>query len=98
MFRIHRVWTILHPQSARHPVMSVLVGLFALCAMLVVLAIGAIAGMLMFGVSAVLALLRPRVATAPLFQRDQPARDDGSHIIDGEFSVLRKPLPHIPPR
>ena len=98
MFRVHRVWSILQPQRPRHPLVSALLGLFAICAMLAVLAIGAVVGLIVFIVSALWRLFQPAVATAPRSAREQPTHADDGHVIDGEFSVLRKPLPHIPPR
>lgn len=95
MFRVHRVWSILQPQRPRHPLISAVLAIFALCVMLFVLAAGAVIGMIVFGTSLVLRMFR---TPAPRHYVEQPEPQqpmaDGD-VIDGEFSVLRKPLPRI---
>lgn len=90
MFRVHRVWSLLQPQRPRHPIVRALLGLFAICALMVMLTIGAVIGMIAFAGSLLWRLFYP-VASLPRAQHASPVAHDDA--IDGEYSVLRKPLP-----
>lgn len=95
MFRYRRVWSLLQPQRPRHPIMRALLGLFAVCAVLMLLLIGLVVGSIVFVASVLWRALLPHVPRA----REDSATVDGDAIrgdvIDGEFSVLRKPLHRI---
>ena len=90
MFRVHRVWSLLQPQRPRHPIVRALLGLFAICALMVLLTIGAVIGLIVFAGSLVWRMFHPALSIPPA-QHASPADDDD--CIDGEYSVLRKPLP-----
>lgn len=90
MFRVHRIWSLLQPQRPRHPIVRALLGLFAICALMVLLTIGAVIGLVMFAGSLVWRMFHP-VASMQREQHASPVPNDD--VIDGEYSVLRKPLP-----
>lgn len=95
MFRYHRVWSLLQPQRPRHPLVRALLGLFALCAFMLLLVIGAVVGVVLLAGSLLLRALRPsRVVASATHANDDAPVVDGD-VIDGEYSVLRKPLHRI---
>ncbi len=97
MFRYHRVWSLLQPQRPRHPIVRALLGLFAVCALLMLLLIGVVVGAIVLAGSLFWRALHPQVPAART--RENFATVDGDamrgDVIDGEFSVLRKPLDRI---
>jgi hypothetical protein len=92
MFHYHRVWSLLQPQRPRHPIVRALLGLFAVCALALLLLVGAVVGAIVLAVSLLWRALRPYPPAARA-QADSPAVD--GDVIDGEYSVLRKPLHRI---
>ena len=100
MFRAYRVFSLLQPARPRHPIVQALLALFAIGAFLVVLVVGAaiaatvmLVGTLMRAFSPV----RPAAAAAGTFSRPSAAADapaPAGDVIDGEFSVVSKTLPH----
>lgn len=92
MFRYRRVWSWLQPQRPRHPMARLLLGLFVVCALALMLLIGAVAGTVVLVASLVWRALRPHPPLARV-RGDSPAAD--SDVIDGQYSVLRKPLDRI---
>jgi hypothetical protein len=97
MFRYHRVWSLLQPQRPRHPIVSALLGLFAVCAIAVLLLVGLVVGAIVFVGSLVWRALHPHAA-AERTHPDSPVVDDDvidGEVINGEFRVLRRPLNRI---
>ncbi len=92
MFRVHRVWSLFQPQRPRHPIVRALFGLFAIGALMVLLTVGAVIGLVVFAGSMLWRMFHP-VAAVSQTQQDAPVADD--NCIDGEYSVLRKPLNRI---
>ena len=90
MFRVHRVWSLLQPQRPHHPIVRLLLSVFAICALMVLLTVGAVIGLIVFAGSLLWRMFHP-VASIPRAQHESPVADDD--VIDGEYSVLRKPLP-----
>jgi hypothetical protein len=98
MFRAYRVFSLLRPARPRHPIVQALFALLAVCAFVVLLVVGLaiavfalIAGALLraFGPS------RPVSVVGNIGTRPPPdAPTASSDIIDGEFSVVDKTLPH----
>jgi fatty acid desaturase len=99
MFRAHRIFTLLRPARPRHPIVQALFAAFAICAFLVLLVVGAAVALLVMIVGALLRLFgicRPIRAVAYARTHaptDAPTGDND--VIDGEFTVLRKPLHRI---
>jgi len=95
MFRPHLVWSFLQPRRPRHPIVRALVGLFAICAFIVLLVFGAAVAAVVMLAGLLLRALRP---SRPLAQMPRaqatPASGDGD-FIDAEYSVLRKPGPGV---
>jgi hypothetical protein len=98
MFRAHRVFSLLQPARPRHPIVQALFALLALGAFLVLLVVGiAIAAVVMIGGALLRAFSPSRPATVapdprPRAQADVPAAE--GDIIDGEFRVVEKSIPH----
>jgi hypothetical protein len=101
MFRPHVIWSSLQPRRSRHPIVSALLGLFAVCAFLCVLAVGAVIAVFAMLVGT---LLRAFGATRPVASstnagpsspppREAPSASHGD-VIDGEFSVVEKTIQH----
>ena len=99
MFRAHRVFTLLRPSRPRHPLVQALLAVFAVCAFVVLLAIGAAVALIVTIVAAILRLLgfgRPiRVTTYAHVNPHAHAPPADSDVIDGEYTVLRKPMHRI---
>ncbi|MBS0213157.1 MAG: hypothetical protein JSR26_08285 [Proteobacteria bacterium] len=106
MFSAYRVFTILRPPRPRHPVLQALLTVLVVCAFLVLLAVGAAIGLVVLLLALIgraLGLTRPfafhfgaspRGSSQPGPQAQAHAADDG--VIDGEFRVVDKSLPHGP--
>jgi len=98
MFRAYNVFSLLRPARPRHPIVQALFALLAVGAFLVLLVVGAAIATIMMLVGALLRAFGPaRPAAAapnsgPHAQADAPAA--GSDIIDGEFRVVEKSIPH----
>ena len=99
MFRAHRVFTLLRPPRPRHPLVQAFFAMFAVCAFIVLLFVGAAVALIVTIVAAILRLLgigRPIRVTAYAHANPQtqtpPADGD---VIDGEYTVLREPLHRI---
>ncbi len=91
MLRVHRVWSFLQPRRPRHPVVRLLLGLFAVCVFSLLLIVGAVVGMALLASSMLLRAFRPSRPSPNLARaNDAPIRIEGD-AIDGEFSVLRQP-------
>ncbi len=100
MFRYHRAWSLLQPQRPRHPIVRALLGLFAVCAVLVLLLVGLVVGSIVFVASLLWRAVHPHSPIARA-RTDSPVVDDDvidGEIIVGEFRVLRKPLHRITDR
>ena len=97
MFRYHRVWSLLQPQRPRHPIARALLGLFAVCALLMLLSVGLVVGAIVFVASLLWRALHPHAPAARVREDSAAVEGDAIHgdVIDGEFSVLRKPLHRI---
>ncbi len=99
MYRAHRVFTLLRPARPRHPIVQALFAVFAVCAFVVLLVVGAAVALVVMLVAALLRLLgvgRPIHVTT--FARVNPHPQSppaDSDVIDGEYTVLRKPLHRI---
>jgi hypothetical protein len=99
MFRAHRVFTLLRPARPRHPIVQALFAAFAICAFLVLLVVGAFVALLVMVVGALLRLfgiarpIRVTAYTRTHAPTDAPVADND--VIDGEYTVLRKPLHRI---
>ena len=85
-FFIHRVFSY-RPGKPRNPLLKVLLGVLgvALLALLVVFGLVVGLGMLLF--AAVRRLLRDRTAPAPVAAPD---------VIEGEYTLVRKPHDRLP--
>jgi len=98
MFRAYRVFSMLRPARPRHPLAQALLAVVALCAFFVLLLVGvAIAAAVMLGGAVLRALAparRPAVADDTRAQPRDNAPAAAGEIIDGEFSVVDKSLPH----
>lgn len=98
MFRAYNVFSLLRPARPRHPLVQALFALLATCAFVVLLVFGlAIAAIVML----VGTLLRaftpsrpvdPASNVRPGAQASTPTTD--GDVIDGEFHVVDKSLPH----
>jgi len=98
MFRAYNVFSLLRPARPRHPLVQALFALLATCAFLVLLVFGlAIAAIVMF-FGALLRAFAPSGSVDPASnarpdaQAGTRATDGG--VIDGEFHVVEKSLPH----
>jgi hypothetical protein len=99
MFRAHRVFTLLRPARPRHPFVQALFAAFAVCAFLVLLVVGAAVALVVAIVAGLLRLLglgRPIRITAYARTNPHPQNPPADNdVIDGEYTVLREPLPRI---
>ncbi|MBS0457610.1 MAG: hypothetical protein JSS44_09810 [Proteobacteria bacterium] len=104
MFSAYRVFSLLHPARPRHPFVQALLAVFVVCAFLVLLVVGAFIGLLAMLVALVARAFGwgPRfavkVGTPPASPSSgQPdSRPPDGDVIDGEFHVVEKSLPHGP--
>ncbi len=101
MFRPQFVWSSLQSRRPRHPLVRVLFGLFAACAFVVLLVVGAAIAAVVMAAGLLLRALRPLAQSRPsrpvVFaprKHVAPVSNDGD-VIDGEYSVLRKSEPHV---
>ena len=101
MFRPHVIWSSLQPRRPRHPIVSALLGLCAVCAFLCVLAVGAVIAvfaMLVGILMRILGVSRPVASRTGAGPSSPPPREtasaDSGDVIDGEFSVVDKSIPH----
>jgi hypothetical protein len=95
MFRPHLVWSFLQPRRPRHPIVSALMGLFAICAFIVLLVVGAAVAAVVMIAGLLLRALRPSRPPAQMSHaRAAPSSGEGD-FIDAEYSVLRKPGPGV---
>jgi len=100
-FRLHPLWSSLQSRRPRHPIVRAMFGLFAICAFIVLLVVGAAIAAIVMVAGLLLRALRPQaqnspsrpVAYAPHVQA-APSSNDGD-VIDGEYSVLRKSEPRV---
>lgn len=99
MFNAHRVFTLLRPARPRHPLIQALIAAFVVVAFLALLVVGAIFALAVMLVGAVLRAFgfgRP-IRFAVRTRRNPPEQTPpaDNDIIDGEYTVLRKPLHRI---
>ena len=103
MFRAYNVFSMLRPARPRHPIVQALLALFAVCAFIVLLVFGAAVAAVVMLVAIVLrafgscAAGRGGVDRALQTGAARAGRSTaGPHgdVIDGEFSVVEKTLPH----
>lgn len=101
MFRAYRVFSVLQPRRPRHPIVQALLAVFAICAFLALLVVGAVIAvfvMIVATLARAFGLARPR-ATFTAGASPQPqseARAADPDVIDAEFHVVDKSLPHGP--
>ncbi|MBS0194168.1 MAG: hypothetical protein JSR34_07960 [Proteobacteria bacterium] len=106
MFSAYRVFTLLRPPRPRHPLLQALLTVLVVCAFLVLLVVGAAIGLVVLLVALIgraLGFSRPFVFTTGARQQSESssgpppqARAADDDVIDGEFRVVDKTLPHGP--
>lgn len=83
-FRLHR-WFAYRPSKPRSPLLRLLLGLLGLCVLMALVALGLFVGLGMLLFAATRRLFGSRVAA------DAPA----SHVLEGEYSLVKKSSPHL---
>ena len=110
MFRAYRVFSLLQPTRPRHPLLQALLAVVAVCTFLALLVVGAVIGlavMIVAFIARALGFAKPFAFRTGAFDagaQPQPAgsgtraqtRAADGDIIDGEFRVVDKSLPHGP--
>jgi uncharacterized protein (DUF58 family) len=98
MFRAYRVFSLLRPARPRHPILQALLALLAICAFVVLLGVGLVVAAVVMLVGTLLRAFRPArpviVASNGRASAQTDAPADNGDVIDGEFSVVDKSLPH----
>ena len=96
MFRAYNVFSLLRPARPRHPLVQALFALFATCAFVVLLVFGLAIAAIVMCIGALLRAFAPSRLVDPVPNArsgaQAPMADDG--VIDGEFHVVDKSLPH----
>ena len=90
MLRSHRVWSLLQPARPRHPIVRALLWIVGAGVLTFLLIMGAVIGTFVLVGSMLMRAVRP-ARPVPMASR---APDDPS-VIDGDFTVLKKPLHRI---
>mgnify|MGYP001549532098 CR=1 FL=1 len=90
MFRSHRAWSLLQPARPRHPIVRALLWIVGAATLMFLLIMGAVIGACVLLGSMLMRAVRP---SRPVPMASRPA-DDPS-VIDGDFTVLKKPLHRI---
>lgn len=90
MFRSQRVWLLLQPTRPRHPIVRALLWIVGAGVLMLLLIMGAVIGTFVLIGSMLMRAVRP---SRPVPVASRPS-DDPS-VIDGDFTVLKKPLHRI---
>jgi hypothetical protein len=102
MFRVHRVWSSLQPRRPHHPFVRALLGILAVGVLMVLLVVGAVIGVVLLAGSLLLRALRPaRPFASPTQAPDAQVASvmaGQGDCIEGDYTVLRKPLRSVPDR